>query len=199
MISATQQSKIQSADFLQYEKNKFGYFLPGEEELEEEGFFKKLFSISYLRTFQAGEVLLSGDTDDRLLFHVISGNVLVFAGKTLLEVGPGEIAGESRFLQPNPCGSMATMAARDAVQCLVTPFEPVQTLCGLDATFDARFHRGIAIAIASRLLNFQRQIQKYGETQAQPRVKISQPPRAGLRGRHSESIRSVHHASFSMR
>ena len=43
---------------------------------------------------------------------------------------------------------MATIVARDRLQCLVTPFEAVRTLCDMDSTFDARFHRGLAIALA---------------------------------------------------
>ena len=94
--------------------------------------------------------MLSGDTDERLLFHITSGSALVFSahGKTLMDVGSGEMAGESRFMQPNECGSTATIVAREHVECLVTPFEAVQTLCSMDPLFSARFHRGLAIAVA---------------------------------------------------
>ena len=97
-----------------------------------------------------GDTMLGGDTDERLLFHIISGSALVFSatGKTLMDVRSGELAGESRFMQPNECGSAATIVARDRVECLVTPFEAVQTLCSMDHLFSARFHRGLAIAVA---------------------------------------------------
>ena len=112
-------------------------------------FFQQLRDISSLRSFKPGEVMLSADADDRLLFHVIRGCVLVHSsrGTTLVDVVAGEIAGESRFLQPNPCGSTATIVARDHVKCLVTPFDAVESLCSFDPMFHARFHRGLAWAI----------------------------------------------------
>ena len=134
---------------LQYEKSKFGYVLPDEVEGDER-FLQKLSAVSFLRSFEPGEVMLAADTDERLLFHVMKGCVLVYSstGTPLLDVVAGEIAGESRFLQPNPCGSVAKIVARDHVKCLVTPFEAVQALCSIDPMFSVRFHRGLAIAIA---------------------------------------------------
>ena len=127
----------------------FDYTLPGEVEGDGR-FFQQLSSISFLRSFKPGEVMMSADTDDRLLFHVIKGCVLVYSstGTTLVDVGAGEIAGESRFLQPNPCGSKATIVARDRVKCLVTPYEAVEGMCSIDPMFNVRFHRGLAMAIA---------------------------------------------------
>lgn len=134
---------------LQYEKSRFGYVLPDEVEGDER-FLQKLSAVSFLRSFKPGEVMLAPDSDERLLFHVMKGCVLVYSstGTPLLDVVAGEIAGESRFLQPNPCGSVAKIVARDRVKCLVTPFEAVQALCSIDPMFSARFHRGLAIAIA---------------------------------------------------
>eukprot|EP00960_Hanusia_phi_P025993 746001-Hanusia_phi.AAC.8 len=57
------------------------------------------------------------DADDRLLVHVISGNAILYSrhGKTMMDAGPGDILGESRFFQINSSGSTASIIAREEV------------------------------------------------------------------------------------
>jgi CRP-like cAMP-binding protein len=102
------------------------------------------------RRFASGETLVTQGELADALFLVLDGNAEVQAGgKTVGQVGQGEVIGEVSLLDSRP--PTATVTAEQDLTALAVPFTTLRSKMDSDTSFAAKFYKAIGMFLAARM------------------------------------------------
>lgn len=148
------QKESQSNFNAQNQDHTFGYTMPGES-VNESGLDAMEHILAHAKacSYRRGDEILRRGCTQRRLFHITSGTAACTSanGQVTARMGPGEVFGDSEFLDTGDCGAEATVVAEEATECLVVARETVEMLASLHVEAGARFWRSLAVSAALRL------------------------------------------------
>jgi len=135
-------------------KKFFVYLLPAEDQnFLDFAAVDLIFKRSTFATFEDKQVILSIGSNNKLLYHIIRGNVSCTSatGHVLVKLSAGEIFGENSFIDSSNRGAGAIVQAEGKVECMLLSSEALEYIARLNPRAGARFARGLAIIAGFRL------------------------------------------------
>lgn len=90
--------------------------IPFFEELTPED-LERVAKVGERKSFEAGETIITKDTQGQAMYVIMSGRATVEAGGTTHDLQPGDFVGEMALLGRRP--RSATVSAAEPVECLV--------------------------------------------------------------------------------
>lgn len=101
-------------------------------------------------SFKKGEVLIQQTSPSKALYIIAAGKIKVsISGKTLAQIGSGEICGEMAFLEDSHPSATAT--AEEEVQAFRIEWNTLIELFELFPHVASRFYRSLAVNLSRRL------------------------------------------------